>query len=261
MNHSDITRHNQSSWDLSVQNGCLYTVPVSADVIARAKQGIFSVILTPQKSVPAEWLGDVRGKNILCLACGGGQQAPVLAAAGGLVTVLDLSERQLDQDRTVARLNQLDIRIEQGDMTDLSRFDSDTFDLIFHPVSNSFVKDVLPVWKECWRVLKPGGCLLAGFTNPMVYIFDEDQMNKGHFQVRHRLPYNADEILTSEEKHYYSKTGKALEYSHTFETQIGGQLNCGFQLLGFYEDSDPAGIEKDYFPGYFATRALKPRCP
>ncbi|KAG1318310.1 hypothetical protein G6F63_015276 [Rhizopus arrhizus] len=60
------------------------------------------VRLTP-RALPLDWLGDVRGRRILCLASGGGQQAPVLAAAGADVTVFDLSDGQLEQDRRHAR--------------------------------------------------------------------------------------------------------------------------------------------------------------
>ena len=78
----------------------------------------------------------------------------------------------LNQPFQVAEREGLAIRLELGDMRDLSRFGGETFDLVFHPVSNCFVDDVLPVWRECFRVLKRGGALLAGFVNPLLYIFD-----------------------------------------------------------------------------------------
>ncbi len=57
-------------------------------------------------------------------------------------------------------------------MRDLSAFADESFDLVFHPVSNLFVPEVRPVWNEAFRVLRRGGSLLAGFLNPAVYIFD-----------------------------------------------------------------------------------------
>ncbi len=105
--------------------------------------------------------------DILCLASGGGQQAPILAAAGANVTVFDNSPAQLRQDALVAQREGLPLRTVQGDMRDLSAFGDDSFDLIFHPVSNIFVPEVRPVWRECYRVVRPGGVLLMGTLNPI----------------------------------------------------------------------------------------------
>ena len=92
----------------------------------------------------------------MCLASGGGQQGPILAAAGADVTVFDNSPRQLEQDRYVADRDGLHLQTVEGDMRDLSCFPDESFDLIVHPVSNVFVPDVKPVWREAYRVLKPG---------------------------------------------------------------------------------------------------------
>ena len=128
---------------------------------------------------------------MLCLASGGGQQGPVLAAAGATVTVLDNSPRQLAQDRLVADRDGLELTTVLGDMRDLSAFADASFDLVFNPVSNVFCPDLAPVWRECYRVLRPGGELLAGFMNPDVFIFDADASeNRDELVVRHALPYS-----------------------------------------------------------------------
>ncbi len=152
----DFLTLNRQAWDAQAQAQQPWSRPVSADVIAAAKAGQWQVHLTPQ-ALPAHWLGDVHGLHILCLASAGGQQAPVLAAAGAIVTVFDLSDEQLAQDQLVAERDGLQLSIEQGDMRDLSRFAEATFDIVFHPISNLYVPSVLPVWAECARVLKPGG--------------------------------------------------------------------------------------------------------
>src|SRR6185503_3270622 len=127
----------------------------------RAKAGTWQVILTPKLPVPHSWLGEIRGKSVLCLASGGGQQAPILSAAGAKVTSFDLSDEQLAKDRLVADRDGLQLKCVHGDMADLSCFANDSFDLIFHPASNVFVPDVEPVWRECHRVLRRGGSLLS----------------------------------------------------------------------------------------------------
>ncbi|MDN4593433.1 class I SAM-dependent methyltransferase [Polycladomyces subterraneus] len=92
-----------------------------------------------------------------------------MAAAGGKVTVLDISENQLRQDRFVAEREGLSIRTVKGDMTNLEAFCDEEFDLIIHPVSNLFVKDIQKVWNEIFRVLKQGGTLISGFMNPVFF--------------------------------------------------------------------------------------------
>jgi SAM-dependent methyltransferase len=208
------------------------------------------------------WFPELKGLEVLCLASGGGQQGPILAAAGAKVTVLDNSPGQLQQDRNVAEREGLEIATVEGDMRDLGVFAPSTFHLIFHPVSNSFVPEVLPVWKEAFRVLRPGGILLAGFANPIIYLFDVELAERtGELRVRHSLPYSDVKDLDEEARQRYEREGIPFEFSHALEEQIGGQLEAGFILTGFYEDRE---TEDEGFPlwrycsTYMATRAMKP---
>ena len=216
-------------------------------------------MLTDQKYVPRAWFPEMAGADVLCLASGGGQQAPTFAAAGANVTVLDNSPRQLAQDRFVAERESLDIKTVQGDMRDLGTFADESFDLVFHPVSNLFVPEVRPVWNEAFRVLRKGGALLAGFLNPVVYIFDlELADDTGEVRVRYSLPYSDATSRTEEELGRQMERREPLEFSHTLEEQIGGQIEAGFVISGFYEDryrDDPIAA---HMPTFVATRAIKP---
>ncbi len=172
MNKTDVRKHNQGAWDKQVDQSNRWTKPVDRETIKRARTGDFTVVLTPTKSVPDDWFPPLAGLGTLCLASAGGQQAPVFAAVGARVTVFDNSPRQLDQDRFVAERDGLEMKFVEGDMADLSMFPTESFGLIFHPCSNTFVPKVIPVWKECYRVLRSGGVSMAGFTNPMRHRFD-----------------------------------------------------------------------------------------
>ena len=184
----DVNQHNRRAWDREVQRNNQWTVPVEGATIDAARDGRWEVLLTPTKPVPRDWFGEVAGQRILCLASGGGQQAPVLAAAGASVTLLDQSPAQLAQDALVAAREGLDIEMVEGDMAKLSMFKAGSFDLVFHPVSNCFVPDVRPVWKEAHRVLKAGGVLLSGFANPMLYLFHRDAVDAQNLRVVNSLP-------------------------------------------------------------------------
>ena len=253
----DIRDHNRKAWDKYVEEGqSEWTKPVSPEIIAKARLGEFSILLTEQKPVPREWFPPLNGLDTLCLACGGGQQGPVLAAAGANVTVFDNSPRQLDRDRFVAEREGLNIRLVEGDMRYLSMFEDESFDFIFHPVSNLFIHEIRPVWHEAFRVLRPGGTMLSGFLNPIFYIFDFDKAEQGILEVKYKLPYSDSEHPEVAEK--LIADGDALEHSHTLTEQLGGQMDAGFHLIGMYEDYHQGALASEYTPTYIATRALKP---
>ncbi len=259
---NSIRQHNRMAWDRQVEKGNRWTQPVSSEEIAAARQGFWKIYLTPTKPVPRHWLEPLSGKRVLCLASGGGQQAPILAAAGALVTVLDNSPKQLARDRFVAEREGLTIHTVEGDMADLSHFADGSFDLVVHPVSNVFTPQVRPVWREAFRVLRHQGILVAGFNNPVIYIFDYALLERnGELKVKYALPYSDVEQLSEEEKQRYRKEGIPFEFSHTLEDQIGGQIEAGFAIVGFYEDYDLESDENPlnrYLPLYIATQALKP---
>jgi SAM-dependent methyltransferase len=258
---ADVRAYNGAAWDSEVGKGNRWTRPVSPEEVARARAGEVRVVLTPRKPVPRDWFPEsLRGVRVLCLASGGGQQGPLLAAAGAQVTVLDFSQQQLVQDRLVAAREGLQLDTIRGDMADLSMLPDACFDLIFHPCSNCFAAKVRPVWRECARVLRPGGTLLAGFTNPVLFAFDPDELEAGRMVWRWPIPYSDLESLTAEELRRYTDPGEPLVFGHTLEDQLGGQVDAGLCITGFFEDrgdSEKERVLHQNVAGYIATRAVK----
>jgi len=254
----DPVAHNRAAWDREVASGNEWTRPVGPEVIARARAGDWPVVLIGYEPTPRDWFpADIAGTRILCLASGGGQQGPVLAAAGAAVTVFDNSPAQLARDEEVAARDGLTVRTVLGDMRDLSAFPDASFDVVFNPVSNVFCPELAPVWRESFRVLRPGGVLMAGFMNPDIFIFDVAALDeRAEFVVRHRIPFTTLDLPQDERARVYS--GGPIEYSHTLTEQIGGQLDAGFVITRFRERPHHVGPTADYLPGYFATRAVKP---
>jgi SAM-dependent methyltransferase len=255
----DVRDYNQEAWDRYVEQGDEFTVPVDEELIAYARLGEYAVFLSPGRPAPQEWFPPPGGLEVLVLGGGGGQQGPVLAAAGANVTVLDISPRQLEQDQWAAQRFGLSIATVQGDMADLGAFEEARFDWIVHPISNLYVPEVRPVWQECFRVLKPGGRLAAGFMNPAFYIFDRQHLDgEGEMVVRHSLPYSDLESLAPDELEAIRAEGWPLEFSHSLEAQIGGQVQAGFLIAGLYEDRDRRSALYEIMPVFLATLALKP---
>ena len=256
----ETQRHNRIAWDKQVEWGNPWTIPVSADQTAAARAGQWEIFLTPRKPVPRHWFPPLQECNVLCLASGGGQQGPILAAAGADVTVLDNSPKQLAQDQMVAQRDQLQIATVEGDMADLSMFSDASFDLIIHPVSVVFVPDVRSVWREAFRVLRPGACLLSGFGNPAKFMFDiRKQEREEVLELKYSLPYSEANLFSEAEKTNLIREGGPLHFSHTLEDLIGGQVGAGFSICGFYEDiAGEEGLLSQYMPVFIVARAWKP---
>ncbi len=129
---ADSHEYNRQAWNRQVEAGNRWTVGASPEEVDRARRGEVDILLTPQTFVPRDWFGELDGADVLCLASGGGQQGPILAAAGAHVTVFDATDAQLARDREVAKREGLTLRTVRGDMRDLSAFADASFDLIVH---------------------------------------------------------------------------------------------------------------------------------
>jgi SAM-dependent methyltransferase len=259
----DVRAYNRLAWDRAVENRNQWTIPVDAETVAAARRGQWQIILTPLIPVPRQWFPeDMQGVDVLCLASGGGQQGPVLAATGANVTVFDNSPKQLARDRLVAEREGLPIVTVEGDMRDLACFPDESFDLIVHPVSNLFVPEVRPVWREAYRVLRPGGSLLAGFLNPVTYIFDIYKADEeGVLEVKYAIPYSDLTSASDAERQRLLDQEAPLEFGHSLDDQIGGQIDAGFVITGFFEDRWPDFVLDQYIATFMATRALKLAVP
>jgi spermidine synthase len=254
----DVRAYNREVYTRLSKGRHRWTVPVTSAEIAAARKGEWSIQLTDTKVVPAEWFpSDLRGRTVLCLAAGGGQQGPILAAAGAAVTVLDVCPAQLEMDRLVADREALDLDMVVGDMADLSMFADESFDLVILPGANSYIPDIKPLWQEAYRVLRGGGTLLAGFDNPVVYIFDYEQAWRGTLVARYAIPYSDLTSVTEEERRRRRNADIALEFGHSLDDQIGSQIAAGFIITGFFEDYLQDEPSSNYLPNSVATRAVK----
>lgn len=233
------------------EEGWQWGTPISHEEFEEAQKGNWNVHLTTIKYVPHEWFGALKGKKVLGLASGGGQQMPIFAARGAEVTLLDYAPAQCASDRMVADREGYDIRIIQGDMTKPLPFADEEFDLIFHPVSNCYIEKVEPVFAECYRILKKGGVLLGGYDIGINYLFDEQEE-----KLINPLPFNP--LQNPGQMKQLEESDGGIQFSHTLEEQLGGQLKAGFVITDLFEDYNTEGRLKDFnVPSFVAVRAVK----
>ena len=255
----DIRSYNRDAWNKEVEGGeNRWSIPVSHEVIEKARQGEFSIVLTENIPVPHRWFPPLKGADVLCLASGGGQQGPVLAAVGANVTVFDNSPAQLKQDQLVAEREALPLRTVEGDAADLSVFADESFDLVFNPCSTVFMPDVRAVWRESARVLRHGGILMTGSMNPVHYMFDLFKMDEGILEVAHAIPYSDLTSLPTEDLDEQIEKGLPVEFGHSLTDLLGGQCAAGLMITDLYEDYMLESPLHKYHPSYIATRAVKP---
>jgi len=246
--YQDINVSAITSW---IKEGWKWGAPIDHETFLRAQKGQWDVYLTPTKAVPHAWLKNIQGKRVLGLASGGGQQMPILSALGACCTVFDYTPAQLESEKLVAEREGYSIRIVRGDMTEPLPFEDASFDLVFFPVSNVYIEKAKPVFRECYRILKKGGRLLSGLDNGINFITDDDEK-----EILNSLPFNP--LQNPEQKKQLDLHNDGIQFSHTLEEQIGGQLEVGFLLKELYEDTNGEGrLHELHIPTFFATLALK----
>ncbi len=249
--HVEYQKINADTISRWCREGWKWGQPISHELYQKVRLGEWEVYLTPTKPVPHAWFGELKGKKLLGLASGGGQQIPVFSALGAHCTVLDYSEAQCESERMVAEREGYEVEIIRADMTKKLPFADASFDMIFHPVSNCYVEQVEPIFRECYRILKNNGVFLGGYDTGINYIFDDDEE-----KACYALPFNP---LKNQQQYEYSiKNDWGIQFSHTLEEQIGGQLRAGFQLKELYEDTNGEGrLHALHIPAFVATCSVK----
>jgi SAM-dependent methyltransferase len=238
----DIAKYNEERWEALAKANALFTRPALHLDPSTARE----------KIDPDGRLGELAGKRVLCLAGGGGQQSAAFALLGAQVTVLDLSEPQLQRDREVAAHYNVTIETLQGDMRDLSCFVVAAFDIVWHPYSLNFVPDARIVFRQVARVLRKGGLYHFNCANPFYSDLSEKDWNGNGYTLKHTYVDGAETTYEDQDwvyghsdgSQYDSPIPKPREYRHTLSTLMNGLIEQGFVLLhvsdsmGFAPDPD-----------------------
>lgn len=165
--------------------------------------------------------------------------------------MLDYSDAQLENEKIVAERENYKVNIVKADMTKPLPFENESFDIIFHPVSNCYIESVEPVFKECYRILKKGGILLCGLGTEINYLVDENEE-----KIVFSMPFNP--LKNKKHKEFLKKLNSGYQFSHSLSEQIGGQLKAGFILTNIEDDTNGVGrLHEMNISSYIMTRAVK----
>lgn len=247
----DVYRYNHERWESLARANALFTRP--------------RLDFTPETArayLRLEQLGidrDLAGKKVLCLAGGGGQQSAAFALLGAEVSVFDISESQLNRDKAAARHYNVNIDVYQGDMRDLSIFATETFDIVWHPYSLTFVPDCRIVFREVSRILKRGGLYSFMCSNPFYTGMTENDWNGKGYSLR--LPYEDGlEIAYPDQEWVYAgASGDNIqpprEYRQTLSRILNGLIDEGFVLSRLLEVKSDAPDTEPGSWGHFTNVA------
>jgi SAM-dependent methyltransferase len=244
----EVAQYNIERWNALVEANALFTRPVVGLDATSAQQ-----MLDPEGR-----LGAIAGKNVLCLACGGGQQSIAFALLGAQATVFDLSTAQLQRDAEAAAKYGVEIEIMQGDMRDLSVFQASTFDIVYHAYSLGFVPEARLVFQQVARVLRQGGVYHFHCANPFYLGMTQDDWNGEGYTLRHAYVEGAG-VSYADQEWVYDRSGRdapinaVREYRHTLSALVSGMVEQGFVLFhlsdysAFHPDPDAQPGTWDHF--------------
>ena len=239
LQHS-VLSHNRRAWDENVQRKQRHTVPATnvqyENPLAHAD--------------PCGWLGDgVAGKRLLCLAAGGGKHSTLFATAGAIVTVVDISAKQLEQDRLIAKHRGLTIRVVEASMDDLSQLADASFDIVVHPVSTCYVPDVRPVYREVARVTAAGGIYISQHKQPASQQAEGVATGSSYLL---REPYYRTSPLPAVAMDPLHREQGTQEFLHRWEELLGELCEAGFVIEAV---SEPKHADPLAEPGTFKHRS------
>lgn len=244
----ELANFNKERWEALVAAGIEYGRPMLDMDEEEARVWVVDQALLPDEAINA-----LAGKDVLVLAGGGGQQSAALALLGANVTVYDITEGQLAGDRLAAEHYGYSVRIEQGDMRDLSRFEENSFDFVWHPYSVNFVPDYRPVFHGVARVLRPAGFYRLDIANPYAGGVGEENWHEDGYAIK-KIYEDGSEFLDWDphwdvmgEDGREQRVVGPREFQHALGPVLTMLADLGFVLKGMWER--PANGDPTAEPG------------
>lgn len=246
---------NREVWSYLAAHGCDSSQPYGPAEFANARHFLDG----------REWLPWQTMRSVLCLACGGGQQGPLFAALGYDVTVADFSRAQLERDREVSERHGLRIELVEADMLDLSQLHGRAFDLVYQAISACYIPDVRALYREIFRVLKPGGYYRVEHWNPTHLQLSEHAWDGNAYRISR--PFRSGEPIPWVDCNPQTgePTPTCWHYMHSLQQLIGSLCDEQFAIVRFAEAGE-ANISAEpgtylhlaaYLPSFYVLLARR----
>jgi ubiquinone/menaquinone biosynthesis C-methylase UbiE len=163
-------------------------------------------------------MGNLKGKHILEIGCGGAQCGIAMAKQGAKVIGIDISEQQLEFAKKLAEKNKVKINFYQGDIRDLRQIKSNSQDIVFSAFALHYVDDLLKCFKEVNRVLKKNGLFVFSLDHPFSRTVDSKtlKLKQSYFKMGKIIETFSD------------PTKKFVMYNHTISELYNLLINAAF---------------------------------
>ncbi len=109
----------------------------------------------------------MKGKDILEIGCGGGQNAIVLAKWGAKSMGFDISDEQIEYARKLAKREGVKVPFHVGNMEDLSMFHNERFDIVLSSCAIGYVENLRKTFQEVFRILRKNGLFVFCVVHPI----------------------------------------------------------------------------------------------
>ncbi len=106
-------------------------------------------------------LRDINGKKVLDIGCASGTHTEIIYKKGAIVTGIDVSKEMIE----LAKKRLPSVNFKVADMKNIP-FNNNSFDILFYGLCLHYEKNLKPVFKEAYRILKPHGKIIISTHNP-----------------------------------------------------------------------------------------------
>ena len=172
-------------------------------------------------------LGDVEGKRVLELGCGGGQRSIAFARQGATAIGVDFSPEMIDAAKRLCEQEGVRVELRLGDLADLAFLRADSVDLVFSAYALPYVRDFERVFRQAHRVLKAASPLVFSLPHPAFHVVDDAGTEESPVLVRSyfdRSPVTRWRGNEPVEVHH-----------HTISDLFGGLIRAGYRLDTVFE--------------------------
>lgn len=195
-------------------------------------------------------LGSLRGKTILCLGCGSGEECGYFKKRGAEKVIgIDISRKLIH----FAKKNIKDCEFKVVNMEKLD-FADNSFDIVYSSLAIHYLKNWAKLFSKVNKALKPEGMFLFSIPHPLKWSAESKRSNRGD-KASFLLGYSNNK--RTGEFHIY---GDYLKKRKIVDKWFGGELAVSFYsrpISAIFNDIQKSGFKLLEFLEPAATMEAK----